>query len=104
MTASGEGGESPVLTASVVVIQPLQPHHLNLTFPNFVVVPPGKLKFDVVTHYYSLFIQSLLFIHTLIIIYHSQIFFNDQESIILNKNSIVYKNNYSLRFRYLIIF
>lgn len=49
MTASGEAGESPVLTASVVVVQPLQPHHLNLTLPDFVVVPPGESLIDVCT-------------------------------------------------------
>ncbi|XP_063839801.1 uncharacterized protein LOC135088742 isoform X2 [Scylla paramamosain] len=48
MTASGEAGVSPVLTASVVVIQPLSPHHLHLTLPDFVVVPPGNLTVQMV--------------------------------------------------------
>ncbi|MPC09664.1 Polycystic kidney disease protein 1-like 2 [Portunus trituberculatus] len=48
MTASGEAGVSPIQTASVVVIQPLSPHHLQLTLPDFIVVPPGNLTVQMV--------------------------------------------------------
>lgn len=41
MTALGEAGESQPVTLTVLTATPVQDQHLNLTVPEFVVVPPG---------------------------------------------------------------
>ncbi|KAK4308077.1 hypothetical protein Pmani_020206 [Petrolisthes manimaculis] len=44
MTALGDAGESLPVTTTILTAVPVQDVHLNLTVPDFVVVPPGKVS------------------------------------------------------------